>query len=154
MYPAMPAEQALKLVEVGLGIVVGSEGQILICRRRSNDSFGGYWEFPGGKIEAGESPAECVRRELREELDIAVTPVRALDVIEHEYPKARVRLHPFVCNHDAGEPMAISAAEFVWVSPPTLRQYRFPEGNRRLVQSLAEGLVSLPGALDLTPDNP
>jgi len=52
---AVPIEQGLKLVEVGLGIVVSQEGQILICRRRSNDSFGGYWEFPGGKLEAGES---------------------------------------------------------------------------------------------------
>ena len=149
----MPPEQGLKLVSVGLGIVV-SNGLILICRRRSNDSFGGYWEFPGGKIEPGESPAECVRRELREELDIQVTPIQVLDVIEHEYPKARVRLHPFLCRHDSGEPMAISAAEFLWVSPPALREYRFPEGNRGLVQSLAEGLLTLAGALDLTAGNP
>ena len=150
----MPVEQALKLVNVGLGIVVAGDGQILICRRRSSDSFGGYWEFPGGKIEVGESPADCVRRELREELDIEVTPARALDVIEHQYPKARVRLHPFLCRRDAGEPMAISAAEFLWVSPPALRDYRFPEGNRGLVQALADGLLALPGALDLAPDAP
>jgi mutator protein MutT len=140
-------------VNVGLGIVV-SHGRILICRRRSSDSFGGYWEFPGGKIEPGETPADCVRRELREELDIEVTPVRALDVIEHEYPKARVRLHPFLCRHDAGEPMAISASEFLWVSPPALREYRFPEGNRGLVRSLAEGLLAVPDALDLPAGNP
>jgi mutator protein MutT len=150
----MPAEQGLKLVEVGLGIVVSSGGQILICRRRSSDSFGGYWEFPGGKIEPGESPAQCVRRELREELDIEVTPLRPLDVIEHQYPKARVRLHPFLCRHDSGEPMAISASEFLWVIPPTLRDYRFPEGNRGLVQLLANGPLAVPGALDLTADNP
>jgi mutator protein MutT len=145
-------EQGLKLVEVGLGIVVSGAGKILICRRRSSDSFGGYWEFPGGKIEPGEAPADCVRRELREELDIAVTPVRGLDVIEHQYPKTRVRLHPFLCRHDAGEPMAISAAEFLWVSPPGLRDYRFPEGNRGLVRSLAGGTLAL--ALDLPAENP
>ena len=149
----MPAEQALKLVNVGLGIVV-SQGRILICQRRSNDSFGGYWEFPGGKIEPGETPAECVRRELREELDIEVTPVQALEVIEHEYPKARVRLHPFLCRHDSGEPMAISAAEFLWVSPPALYEYRFPEGNRALMNSLAEGLLRHPSALDLPAGKP
>jgi mutator protein MutT len=143
----------LKVVDVGLGIVVRA-GQILICRRRSNGSFGGYWEFPGGKIEPGESPAECIRRELREELDIEVTPLRGLNVIEHDYPKARVRLHPFLCRHDAGEPMAISAAEFLWVSPPALGDFRFPEGNRALVQSLANGSLALPGALDLTPHTP
>jgi mutator protein MutT len=140
----MTSRGQVKVVEVGLGIVVRA-GQILICRRRSNGSFGGYWEFPGGKIEPGETAAECVRRELREELDITVTPVRGLDVIEHEYPKARVRLHPFLCRHDAGEPTAVSAAEFVWVIPPALRDYRFPGGNRGLVESLASGTLGVAG---------
>jgi len=140
----MSSNAQLKVVEVGLGIVV-REGHILICRRRSNGSFGGFWEFPGGKIEPGETPAECVRRELREELDISVTTVRGLDVIEHEYPKAWVRLHPFLCRHDAGEPTAISASEFVWVIPPALRDYRFPGANQGLVESLASGELGVVG---------
>jgi mutator protein MutT len=117
-----------------------------------DDSFGGYWEFPGGKLDPDETPADCVQRELLEELDIHVTPLRALPPIEHAYPKARVKLYPFICRHDAGEPMAISAAEFLWVSPPGLRDYRFPEGNRGLVRSLADGTLAL--ALDLPAENP
>lgn len=139
---------------MAIGIVINN-GRVLICRRRSSDSFGGYWEFPGGKVELDEQPVDCVRRELLEELDIHVTPLRALPVIEHEYPKARVRLYPFICRHDAGEPMAISAAEFLWVEPPGLGEYRFPEANRGLIASLASddgGLVA--GAIDLPAGSP
>ena len=142
-----------KQIEVGLGIVI-RDGQILICRRRSSDSFGGYWEFPGGKIEVGETAADCVRRELREELEIDVTPTLALDVVEHDYPKARVRLYPFICRHDTGEPRAISAAEFVWVAPADLAGYRFPEANRGLVASLMDAGPARVAALDLAPKTP
>jgi mutator protein MutT len=149
---AMALETPLRLVDVAIGIVVGG-GQVLICRRRSGDSFGGYWEFPGGKIEPGETPAGCVRRELREELDIGVSPVRALEIITHDYPKARIRLHPFICRHDSGEPMAISAAEFLWVAPLALRAYRVPEANRGLVEWLVSGAGGV-GAIDLAGESP
>ena len=148
----MTAEPDRRLLDVAIGIVV-SGGRFLICRRRSSDSFGGYWEFPGGKVEPGETPADCARREVREELDIGVTPVQALELIEHDYPKTRVRLHPFICRHDAGDPTAISAAEFAWVTGPALREYRFPEANRGLVEQLASGGIDS-RAIDLAAEFP
>src|SRR5687768_2438140 len=120
----MTVSQGRRFVHVAIGIVVGPRG-ILICRRKENDTFAGYWEFPGGKIEAGETPEQAVARELLEELAIRVTPTRALPTIEHDYPKARVVLRPFVCRLDAGDPVAISAAEFVWVEAAALKAYRF-----------------------------
>jgi mutator protein MutT len=129
-------------VEVGIGIVV-NRGRVLICRRHDDaaDAFGGYWEFPGGKCEPSESPGECVRRELLEELGIEVTPIIPMAVIEHRYPTIHVRLHPFVCRLDAGEPRAISAAQWKWVGCDELRAYRFPEANGELLAELGRVLI-------------
>jgi mutator protein MutT len=127
-----------KRVEVAIGIVARG-GRVLVCRRREDgaDAFAGLWEFPGGKCEPEETPETCVRRELREELGIEVTPTAKLAVIEHQYPTVHVRLHPFVCRLDAGEPSAMSAAEARWVGCDELSGYRFPEANAGLLKALA-----------------
>jgi 8-oxo-dGTP diphosphatase len=132
----MAGSDGVKVVRVAIGIVI-ARGRVLICRRKKNDSFGGYWEFPGGKIEAGESGEQAVARELYEELLIRVTPVRALEAIDHRYPTARVILYPYVCRHDAGNPVAIAAAEFAWVEPAALRAYKFPGANAGLLATVA-----------------
>ena len=124
---------------MAIGIVI--EGRrVLICRRKEDraDAFGGMWEFPGGKCEAGEAPDACVRRELREELAIEVATTDALPVIEHEYPSVWVALHPFVCRMVAGEPHALSAAEWKWVAGPELAGHRFPEANAGLIRGLVD----------------
>ena len=143
----MSDTSSLPTVRVGLGIVV-REGRILIGRRRKGDSFAGLWELPGGKCEAGESPTDCVRRELLEEMNIDVRPVRALAAIEHQYPKAWVILYPFICRHESGEARALSAAEMRWVRPEELPTYEFPPANRGLIEMLSSaGFID--GAIDL-----
>src|SRR2546430_15994511 len=119
--------------QVAIGIVI-KDDQILICCRRKSDSFGGYWEFPGGKCEAGETPVQCVVRELREELGIEVTPLLALESIEHQYEGGRVVLYPFICRHDCGDARAISAAEFHWAPRGALGDFRFPAANAGLIR--------------------
>ena len=131
----MSQNEGEKCTQVAIGIVVHDD-QVLICRRKKGDSFGGYWEFPGGKCEAGETPAQCVVRELREELAIEVTPVIALEAIEHQYESGRVVLYPFICRHDRGEARAISAAEFGWVVRARLGEFRFPAANAGLILML------------------
>jgi mutator protein MutT len=81
---------------------------------------------------------------LLEELEITVTPVRALERIEFRYPSSHVTLYPFLCRLDSGEPRAISAAEFRWVAPDELKAFRFPEANDGLLKRLAA-----PGGIDL-----
>jgi mutator protein MutT len=139
MYADMPQAKLTPYVHVAIGIVVGADGRVLVSRRKAGGSFAGYWEFPGGKCEAGEAPENCVRRELREELDILVTPTTPLPPIKHLYPKTRVVLFPFICRHDSGNPVALSAVEFRWVSPPELTALQFPEANADLIADLARG---------------
>jgi mutator protein MutT len=129
----------LKHIRVGIALIIDGS-RILIARRKKNDSFGGFWEFPGGKCEEGESTSDCVRREIREELGIEVTPLRELAAIEFEYPKTLVTLIPFICRHDSGEPVALSASEVRWVGLTSLGEFRFPPANVGLIAMLSKGI--------------
>jgi mutator protein MutT len=134
-----------KRLTVAIALIIDGS-RILIARRKKNDSFGGFWEFPGGKCEEGESTSDCVRREIREELGIDVTPLRELPPIEYEYPKTLVTLIPFICRHDSGEPAALSASEVRWVEVASLGDYRFPPANAGLIAMLSRGGIDLTAA--------
>ncbi len=130
----------MKVIDAAIAIVT-RRGKVLICQRKDDDTFGGYWEFPGGKQECGETLHECLARELREELAIEAKPVRNLPPIEHHYPQTHVRLHPFVCDHHAGEPQLIECQKAIWIEPIQLRDYRFPPANDQLIEDIIEHLM-------------
>lgn len=130
----------MKRVDVDIAIIL-RDGKVLICQRRAHDSFGGCWEFPGGKREPGETPEQCLARELAEELAVRAEPVEALDVIEHDYPAVQIRLHPHLCLHADGEPQLLACQDALWVDPPALRQYTFPPANERLIEQAIERLA-------------
>jgi A/G-specific adenine glycosylase len=126
-------------VDVIIGIVVRA-GKILICQRLQQGPLGGFWEFPGGKQEAGESREQCLLRELAEELAIRVRPIKVMDVIEFDYADASVRLHPYLCEHVDGEPQPLASQRAIWVSPAQLNDYKFPPANDDLIRTLIEQL--------------
>ncbi|MBC7782528.1 MAG: 8-oxo-dGTP diphosphatase MutT [Burkholderiales bacterium] len=123
-------------ITVAIGIVLRGN-QVLICQRKTDAVLGGYWEFPGGKIEPGETPAQAVIRELKEELDIVVTAGATLPTIEHTYDHGVIRLSPIHCTLTAGEPRAIGCQRFQWVECNRLSEYTFPAANAPLLQLLA-----------------
>ena len=82
-----------KHTEVAVGILLREDGAMLLSTRPTGKPYAGYWEFPGGKIEAGETVEQALRRELIEELGVTIGPVEAWKVTEHDYPHALVRLH-------------------------------------------------------------
>jgi 8-oxo-dGTP diphosphatase len=82
-----------KHTEVAVGILIREDGALLLSTRPEGKPFAGYWEFPGGKIEAGESVQEALRRELHEELGITIGAAQVWKTTEHDYPHALVRLH-------------------------------------------------------------
>jgi 8-oxo-dGTP diphosphatase len=79
--------------EVAVGILIRGDGALLLSTRPEGKAYAGYWEFPGGKIEAGETLEQALRRELHEELGITIGAAQAWKVTEHDYPHALVRLH-------------------------------------------------------------
>jgi A/G-specific adenine glycosylase len=132
---------AMQRQDVVIGIVI-REGRILICQRRRQDTLGGYWEFPGGKLEADESLEQCLARELREELAIKATVIEAFPTIEYDYPSGSVRLHPYLCQHVQGEPKPLASQELAWVAPADLGTYPFPLANDGLIRELQRRFCS------------
>lgn len=126
----------MKRIDVAIAVVTKGE-QILICQRKSDDTFGGLWEFPGGKCEPGEDLTACLARELMEELAIKARIVRKLPAIRHDYPHSRITLHPFLCEHGGGEPKAIACQQVKWVAAGELSAYQFPPANESLLKELS-----------------
>ena len=122
-------------VEV-VAAIVRSNGKILITRRLDHAHLGGLWEFPGGKVEAGESLEGALLREIREELGIEVAVGPEIFTIEHDYPTKSVRLHFFDCSVIQGEPQALDVSDLRWVTPPQLADFEFPPADAELIQKL------------------
>ena len=110
-------------------------GKYLICQRAPGTHLGGYWEFPGGKREAGESWEACLRRELWEELGVRLRNVRPFTSLRYRYPTRLITFKVFRCNI-VGSPKALQIKRFQWVVAPQLRQYRFPPADRKLIEWL------------------
>ena len=125
----------MKRIEAAIAVVLRGD-KILVCQRKDDDTLGGYWEFPGGKREPGETLEQCLARELREELAITALPIAQLAPIDHRYPTAHVRLHPFICRHASGEPQLLECQAAVWIDPPALRDHRFPPANDGLIEEV------------------
>ena len=126
----------MKQIDAAIAVITRG-GRILVCQRHETDTFGGFWEFPGGKRESGETLEQCLARELSEELAIRATPVAQLTLIEHNYPHARVRLFPFVCElDDTTEPRAIECQAMEWIDPPRVKSFKFPPANDALLDEV------------------
>jgi len=131
----------MKQIDAAIAILTRA-GKILICQRKANDSFGGYWEFPGGKRERGESLHQALARELQEELAISATPIHAFEPVVHDYKTAVVTLHPFLCHFESGEPQMIECQASAWIEPAQLRSYKFPPANEGLIEAVISHLAS------------
>lgn len=118
--------------------ILQQEGKILLTRRRLDVHQGGLWEFPGGKQEVGETLEQCLRRELKEEIDIEVCDVRAFSTVRHRYPEKEVELNVFTCSIHQGEPKALECMELVWVHRHELSSYEFPEADRPVLRKLLQ----------------
>ncbi len=108
---------------------VDQPGKVLLAKRPANGLLGGMWEYPGGKVQAGESLEDCLTRELIEELGIEVSVGDNIGVYKHAYTHFRVTLHAYSCIITSGEPKPISADEIKWVNTADLHLY--PHGKAR-----------------------
>ena len=124
--------------------VIERDGKILIGQRRKTDSHGLKWEFPGGKVERGESPAAALARELEEELGIQARIGPEIGRHTHYYPKrATIQLVFYTVKEFGGEPQSIAFESIVWESPEKLTTYDFLAGDVNFVKQLAAGELKL-----------
>ncbi|WP_309143871.1 A/G-specific adenine glycosylase [Oscillatoria sp. HE19RPO] len=123
---------------IGVAVIWNDRGEILIDRRRQEGLLGGLWEFPGGKIEPGETVSDCIHREIREELAIAVEVGAKLITLEHAYTHFRVTLTVHHCRHVSGEPQPLESDEVRWVRLDEIDQFPFPKANVKIIEALRQ----------------
>ncbi|HBZ57443.1 MAG TPA: A/G-specific adenine glycosylase [Syntrophobacteraceae bacterium] len=135
--PVMAARKPLVPIEVALGVLMEGD-RVLIQKRPTEGLMAGLWEFPGGKLEDGETPVEALKREFQEELGLGIEPIRKLTVIRHQYTSYRVTLHCYLCCFQAKSQRIggdlVSTPR--WVTVAELDRYPFPAANRRLIHLL------------------
>ncbi len=137
----------MKRIHVAAAVIRGVAGSVLIAKRPLDKHQGGLWEFPGGKVEAGERVEAALARELLEELDIVVTAARPLIQVRHDYPDKHVLLDVWEVTGFTGEPHGVEGQPLMWVAADALASYRFPDANRPIVAA-----ARLPQRYLVTPD--
>ena len=122
--------------------VVEEGGRVLITRRNPKDSLGGYWEFPGGKIEPNETPEEALFREFQEELGVEIGRSKKMEPVEYQYDHYDVLLIPFKIIDYIGYPSGLEGQELIWCNIDKLREMEILPADRPLVEKLATELQS------------
>ncbi len=129
-------EPQRETVEVAAGVLRDEDGRVLLSRRPDGRHLAGSWEFPGGKVEAGEAPDQALERELAEELGVRIGPSRPLASIRHEYPEKIVRLRLFEVHSFRGTPQGVEGQEIRWVPISGLDAGEMPAADRPLIRLL------------------
>nr|WP_091188544.1 8-oxo-dGTP diphosphatase MutT [Paenibacillus catalpae] len=127
------------MIVVGAAIIENEHGQILIARRRKGKSQAGMWEFPGGKIEVGETAEDCLKRELLEEMNIEITPYAYFGVNDHHYGSTHIRLIAYQAAFVSGEITLVDHDEYRWISSDELKEFTFAPADIPFVVMLEEG---------------
>lgn len=143
MSPEAPA------VHVAAGVLRDPQGRVLVTRRAEHRHQGGLWEFPGGKIEPGETAAAALARELDEELGVAVAGSRPLIRVPYRYPDRTVCLEVREVTRFSGEPRGREGQPLRWLAPEALDAAEFPAANRPIIMA-----VRLPALYVVSPDAP
>ena len=125
------------IVVIVVAAVIENEGAFLVTRRLEGTHLAGLWEFPGGKIASGESLADGLRREIREELDADVDVDALVYETRHDYPEQSISLHFYRCTLRS-TPRPLLGQEMKWVPRSELRALDFPPADEELIRRLAE----------------
>lgn len=137
---------AKPVIDVAAAAFTDANGQVLIAERPPGKPLAGYWEFPGGKLESGETAEQALRRECLEELGVTITASRPLIRFAHDYPERRVVLHVHRVTQWRGSPQPLEGQALLWAFPDQLFLHRLLPANRPIVNALR-----LPDTYAVTP---
>ena len=128
------------LLLVVAAALVDADGRVLICQRPEGKALAGLWEFPGGKVEAGETPEACLIRELHEELgiDTRASCLASLTFASHRYDDVHLVMPVFVCRVWKGHAIAKEGQSLSWVYPKDFRNYAMPPADIPLIPVIQE----------------
>ena len=138
----LPPNPNAKVITVVAAVLIDADNRILITQRPEGKAMAGLWEFPGGKIEAGETPEYALCRELREELDIktAESCLYPLSFLSHAYENFHLLMPVYALRQWDGIPKLKEHADMKWVNPTELYNYDMPEADKPLIPVLIEYL--------------
>jgi len=156
--PNAPERAAIR---VAAGVVVrrarreGAPDRVLVSHRFPDAHLPDFWEFPGGKLEPGESSADCARREVLEETGVEVRVLGLIERQRHAYPDRVVEIDFHACAYDSGVPLPVHCQAVRWVSADHLEIYPFPNANREVLTKLGEsGWIDSARTEDSDPSSP
>ena len=124
------------MLDVVAGVIKNNDNKILICQRGLHKDHGGMWEFAGGRVEDGETFEEAIVREMKEELEIEVKPIRRLGSHQYEYPNLAINLMAIECEHVGGELIRTEHEAIAWVTPEEMKNYKFTPADEFIVKKL------------------
>lgn len=137
------------MIDVVAGLILDDAGRLLACRRPVGKHLGGLWEFPGGKLEPGESPAAALVRELEEELGITVAPDTALTPVVWDYGHGPIRLHPLLCRIVSGTPHPHEHSEIRWCEKDELGELDWAAADVPVLEEWRELQIGIRGDRDV-----
>jgi 8-oxo-dGTP diphosphatase len=120
--------------------LIRAEGNILICQRPGHKARGLLWEFPGGKVEPGETPQEALQRECMEELNIGLTVGKLFARVTHQYPELLVRLSLYEASIAEGSPQNLEHRDIRWASPGELKDFDFCPADKDIIAKLSKDM--------------
>ena len=130
-------QQEKKVIACGVAVIRRGR-DFVVAQRRKNDSFGDYWEFPGGKKNDGETFEECVVREAKEETGVVVKVEQKLMEIRRPYNQKIIWLNFYLCSLVSGEPKALECQKTQWSDVAELKNFKFPPANEKVIHRLME----------------
>lgn len=132
----------LKHLEVAVLVLINHQNRVLLTQRRNNVHLAGYWEFPGGKVESGETPEQALQREIQEELAYQPNNATPWQTIDYDYPEFSVRLHIFKERSDNPQIRSNEQQAIQWCVIEDLNQQKLPPANQGIVAALTEAHAS------------
>lgn len=124
------------VVEVVAALIRDGD-KLLICQRPVHKDQGGLWEFPGGKVERGETQSEALVRECQEELGIEVEVLGLFQEVLHQYPEKKIHLSLYTCKLGKNEPVLLEHQDLVWITPTELSNFEFCPADIPFISTLA-----------------
>lgn len=137
--PYRPPKRKIPVFNVSIAVIL-DQGRFLIQKRPSKGHLAGMWEFPGGKIENGESPRQAVIRECREELNTSIKIMKELKTVSHTYTHFKIKLNVFLCAIKRGQPKGMNRQPIQWITINQIETYPFPGANHKFFPELKEYL--------------
>ena len=122
-------------IKVICGLIYDKE-KIFICRRKAEMSLGGFWEFPGGKVELNETYEDCLKRELQEELEMSVDVLRHFKTVHHNYNNFKIELISFVCDYKSADFLMTDHDLYEWVDPKDLLSWELAPADIPIAEAI------------------